>query len=71
MAVHPPLSCYPLLSIGRVHYFPMTNTCFYAMDFGFNWVILSNLQLDIAANLSLQEMQNHMMVSGGIAWLIS
>lgn len=43
----------------------------YAMDFGFNWVILSNLQLDIATNLSLQEMQNHMMVSGGIAWLIS
>lgn len=43
----------------------------YAMDLGLNWVVTRNLQLDLAANLNLQNTGNYLMISGGVAWLIN
>ena len=43
----------------------------YAMDLGLNWVVTRNLQLDLAANLDLQNTGNYLMISGGVAWLIN
>lgn len=43
----------------------------YAMDLGLNWVVARNLQLDLAANLNLQNTGNYLMISGGVAWLIN
>lgn len=43
----------------------------YAIDLGVNWVVTRNLQLDLAANLDLQNPSNYLMISGGVAWLIN
>lgn len=43
----------------------------YAIDLGLNWVVARNLQLDVAANIDLNNEENHFMLSGGVAWLIN
>ena len=43
----------------------------YAMDFGLNWMVAKKVQLDVAANIDLQNPAQSWSVSCGVAWQIN
>jgi hypothetical protein len=39
-----------------------------SIDFGSTYMVTSNVQLDMSANLNLNDFRHYFMISGGVAW---